>query len=1186
LPVKHFDVRSVSSLRAHLRSYLPTACSLLVGLIGLRFLGYQLASADRHVAWLSVVVFAALSFLVQRSSFHLSPPSVPSLAGVIDVAALLALGPVDGALVAVLSGVTYLESSALRHRKFARRYLLEIPLFNAGLKALMVFLGASLYLRLGGPLPLLHLDLPALLATGALCVAWFVLDHLGWGLWDLIEGGGQRLRSVVQDAFPRTVLIELFTLPFSVLIALAYTRLDWPAFGLMALVIASVALLAQRWADARSELLQRVAELSTIEQVGRTIAQAQLDVDEICQLMYQWAGKIADATFFHLGLFDGDDYTLRLLVREGEVLPPRTLRMAPGIGLVTWIRESKQPLLVRDLPREIESLPARPIYLSDNPPRSALYVPLLAGDLVIGTLSLQSFRRNAYGKSDLRVLWAMASQAAVAIQKAQLYAQEQKKARQLETIGQVSRQVTATLELHELFTRMAGLIRANFGYYHVAVYTADPERKAVSFQASASAGDQDVAFDVKWGEGLIGWVAAHGQAVTVNDVENDTRYRCIDALDETQSELVVPLLLEGEPVGVLDVQSDRIDAFGPDDLFILETLGAQIAVAIQAARLYEAEQQQAWFSTALLQVADAMSQVSSMDDVLSSIVRLTPILAGVDRCAVFLWDVDAQIFTPAETYGFAPDLRETLEQMEFPEAAMPALDLVRWGKTHLLVDTTSDSGLVPASMVDTFDIQQMALLPLLAQGELLGVMMVDYAGKPHDFNERLLGMLVGIANQAAMVLEIARLVQAQQEEAYVSMALLQVSEAVSRSTDLEETLATVVRITPILVGVETCALLLWDSDAATFLPYHQYGLKGEHQVAFWQLYLEQSDPLVRELNKEHRLIDLQELPCSPNIVAALGRGALLALPISTKQDLLGIMFVEYAGPGPQFTQRWMNILSGIAGQAAIAIENDRLLQEAAEQERMKQELAVAQRIQASFLPEGCPHVSGWELAAIWRSARQVSGDFYDFIPLPPRVVDQGTAPDRMGLVIADVADKGVPAALFMALSRTLVRTMAIDGRPPALAISRANELILADARSGLFVTLFYTILEAGSDEITFVNAGHVPPLIVRADSHRIEELRVPGIALGILENIQAEEHTAFLGPGDLLVLYTDGVTDAADAGQQRFGAERLRQVLSTHRLQSAEELANRIWDAVATFVGGAAQFDDFTLVIARRQPNN
>jgi sigma-B regulation protein RsbU (phosphoserine phosphatase) len=269
----------------------------------------------------------------------------------------------------------------------------------------------------------------------------------------------------------------------------------------------------------------------------------------------------------------------------------------------------------------------------------------------------------------------------------------------------------------------------------------------------------------------------------------------------------------------------------------------------------------------------------------------------------------------------------------------------------------------------------------------------------------------------------------------------------------------------------------------------------------------------------------------------------------------------------------------------MAIENDLLLQEAAEQERMKQELAVAQRIQASLLPECCPDVSGWDLAAIWRSARQVSGDFYDFIPLPSSGNNQRLDEGRMGLVIADVADKGVPAALFMALSRTLVRTMAIDGRAPSVAIARANDLILADARSGLFVTLFYAIIQPESGEITYVNAGHMPTLVVRAVDGAVEELRAPGIALGILPSAQFQdwkEWNALLEPGDTLILYTDGVTDASDSEEQRFGMERLRQAVSAHRHLSAAKLVETIHEAVETFVGSAAQFDDFTLLVAKR----
>jgi serine phosphatase RsbU (regulator of sigma subunit)/putative methionine-R-sulfoxide reductase with GAF domain len=1168
------------------------AYGLSVGFGGLGALVYGVLVSENRLPWLPILLFAGLSFLVQRSSLHLGSPVVHSLAGVIDVAAVLALGPLGGATVAAISGLTYLELNALRHRNLTLRYLLAVPLFNAGLKVLIALLSGELFQLLDGSLPLgagqplsvpqNHMTQDVVLAFGAVCFSWFILDHIGWGILDYLEGGRDRLSAFVRDALSQALLVELVPLPFSLVVALVYTRLHWLAFGLVALAIVAVALLAQRWADARGELTQRVAELTTIEQVGRAVAKVQLDVDELCRLMYEHASQIADATIFHLGLFDGDEYILKLWMREGHLEPQRSFHMEPGVGLVNWLRVSRKPILVGDFGKEMDSLPAKPAYVSDKPPRSAIFVPLIAGETVIGTMSVQSFRRHAYGDSDLRVLSAMANQAAVAIQKAQLFDQERKRARQLETIGQVGRQVTATLELDELFEQTVHLIRENFGYYHVAVYTADPERQVVTFQAGASAGDRNIAFEVEWDQGLIGWVAAHAEAVLVNDVEHDDRYLYIKALQETRSELTVPLLLEGELVGVLDVQSNQADAFGPDDRFILETLGDQIAIAIQEAHLYEAERQQAWLSTALLQVADSMSQVSDMDEVLGTIVRLTPILAGVDRCAILLWDSDLELFVPAETHGLTPELRDVFETWSFLPGAVPALDLVHWEKMPILVHAGGEDLLIPHDMAATFDIQEMLLLPLLTQGELLGVMMVDYAGRAHHFSERMIDMLTGIANQAAMVIQSARLVQAQQEEAYVSMALLQVADAVNRSTELAEALSTVARITPMLAGVEACAIFLWDSAARTLVPYQQYGLEHGVLPAFWELRFGEDEFLARELLAGKPFVTLRDLAENP-AAAILGRDSLIALPLVTKGGMLGMMSVDYSGPIQRITQRWMNILIGIAGQAAIAIENDRLLQESAEQERLKQELDVARRIQVSFLPECCPVVPGWELAAVWRSAREVGGDFYDFIPLPVEPGSASAGPGRTGVVIADVADKGVPAALFMALSRTLVRTMAIDGRSPAVSIARANDLILADARSDLFVTLFYAILHPNSGEVEYVNAGHMPPLLVRAADGSAEELRTHGMALGILPDIKFEDRSVRLNPGDTFVFYTDGVVEASDSELQMFGREQLRAVVSAHRGESAVELVQTIDETIAAFVGDTPQFDDFTLVVARRK---
>ncbi len=1164
--------------------------SLLVGLAGLGLLACDLVVHRRQLPWGAILVFIVLSFLVQRSSFHLGSPVVHSLAGVIDLAAVLALGPVAGAAVAALSGLTYLELNALRHQRLDRYHLADIPLFNAGLKVLMAFAAGAMFQAINGPLPLAAVGpglaggpgARALLALGCACLLWFALDHVAWGILDYLQGGKERLRLFFRDAVPSAFLVELLPLPFSLVVALVYVHLSWMAFAIQALVIVAVAVLAQRWATARAKLTQRVTELSTIEQVSAAIAQAQLDVDELCRLMYEHASRIADTTIFHLGLFDGDEYTIKLWMRQGQPQPSRTFRLVPGVGLVNWMRSSKQPLLVGDFEREKDRLPAQPVYIADQPPSSALFVPLMAGETVIGIMAVQSFRRYAYGESDLRVLSAMGNQAAVAIQKARLYAQERRRARQLATIGEVSRQVSATLDLGELFQKVVDLIRNNFGYYHVGIFTADRQRQTVTFQASASAGQPAVAVEAAWGEGLIGWVAAHGQAVVVNDVENDARYRCVEALDETRSELVVPLLLEGELVGLLDVQSDQINAFGPDDLFILETLGSQVAVAIHKARLYEAEQQQAWFATALLQVADTMSHVSDMDAVLTTIVRLTPLLAGVDRCALLLWDGEAGAFVPAQTHGLSRELRETFDHLLFPEGSFPALDLVRWEKSPRLVSAADDGGLIPPDLVKTFDIQEVLLLPLLAQNELLGVMMVDYAGATHPFSPRLIDMLTGIANQAAMVIYSARLVQAQQEEAYVSMALLQVAEAVSRSTDLAETLAAIARITPMLVGVEVCAFFLRDPATAAFVPYRQYGLKGAARAAFGSRSFPADDPWIRELLAGRTFVTLPDLPgWVVGEPEEKGRRSLLALPLVSKGEVLGVMVVDYAGSTQRFADRWMNILAGIAGQAALAVENDRLLQEAAEQERMKQELEVARRIQTSFLPERCPQVPGWGLAVLWRSARQVGGDFYDFFSLPP---DRGaTAGDRLGLLVADVADKGVPAALFMVLSRTLVRTMALDGRPPAAAVSRANDLILADARSGLFVTLCYAVLHPDSGEVRYVNAGHMPPLLVRAASGVVEVLPSAGMALGVMPNLQFEEQTAHLEPGDLLVLYTDGVVEALDTGLQMFGRERLLEVVSAHRHRSAEELVQAVDQALTAFTGDAPQFDDLTLLVVKRK---
>jgi sigma-B regulation protein RsbU (phosphoserine phosphatase) len=244
----------------------------------------------------------------------------------------------------------------------------------------------------------------------------------------------------------------------------------------------------------------------------------------------------------------------------------------------------------------------------------------------------------------------------------------------------------------------------------------------------------------------------------------------------------------------------------------------------------------------------------------------------------------------------------------------------------------------------------------------------------------------------------------------------------------------------------------------------------------------------------------------------------------------------------------------------------------AEKRAAERELSLAGQIQASFLPRTLPRVPGWQLTATLRSARQTCGDFYDVFPLPN---------GRVGLVMADVADKGTPAALYMALSRTLIRTFAIIYHTrPDYALRAANHRLLADSDSDLFVTTFLGVLDPAGGTLTYSNAGHNPPFLVRADDAR--PLTHTGIPLGMFIGQEWKSRSVTIAPGELLLLYTDGVTEAHNGDAHLFASERLLAVARAHRHEPAQAVQQAVLNAVATFTGDAPQFDDIALLVVKR----
>ena len=317
-------------------------------------------------------------------------------------------------------------------------------------------------------------------------------------------------------------------------------------------------------------------------------------------------------------------------------------------------------------------------------------------------------------------------------------------------------------------------------------------------------------------------------------------------------------------------------------------------------------------------------------------------------------------------------------------------------------------------------------------------------------------------------------------------------------------------------------------------------------------------------------------------VMILGLRAILCVPLMIKDQILGVVYVDNRLRAGIFTQADLELLTAIASSAAVAIENARLYQVAVERGRLQRELQMAYEIQTDLLPHQTPQIPGWEFAARWQPAREVAGDYYDFIWLD---LDPGKGKRSLpglGIVIADVSDKGMPAALFMALTRSTIRASVGHSLLPADGIAHANRLVCADSKSGMFVTLFYGLLDPVANGFTYVNAGHNPPLLYRAEQNRLLELSRTGMALGVVADSSFEQNRVKLHSGDFVLLYTDGVIDAMDAQQREFGEERLRRVVFEQRYAPVEEMVAALEQAVREFVGASAPFDDMTIVGLKR----
>lgn len=366
----------------------------------------------------------------------------------------------------------------------------------------------------------------------------------------------------------------------------------------------------------------------------------------------------------------------------------------------------------------------------------------------------------------------------------------------------------------------------------------------------------------------------------------------------------------------------------------------------------------------------------------------------------------------------------------------------------------------------------------------------------------------------------------------------------------------------------------------TEMPGSEQKVEQGDDIQLSEFKLSADDPLVQKIaerKKEVTIYDIQEDPFFEAGRESYQKTfdqieATLLIPLIYEDQLTGFISLGQKKSGKLYRREDIKLLNTLANQGAVAIENARLLEEVIEKERMEEELAIARDLQMSMLPGTHPEIGGFKIDAVSIQAREVGGDFYDFIEM---------GEEKVGLVIGDVTGKSVSGALVMSASRSVFRMLSQEDLTVGEIMIRANQRIKKDIKSGMFVALLYAVLDAKGKALSLCSAGQTQPIHLSVKTGEANLLETEGdtLPLGILEDAEYRETRLSLGTGDRVVFYTDGIVEAMDKEGEMFGFERLQELIRGSQSKTAEELLKEIIDTVNGFAAGATQHDDLTVIV-------
>ncbi|HNR01312.1 MAG TPA: GAF domain-containing protein [Anaerolineaceae bacterium] len=943
-----------------------------------------------------------------------------------------------------------------------------------------------------------------------------------------------------------------------------------------------------------NNLQQQASRISAVSEIGSAISSI-LDLDLLLKEVVSVIEKRFGIPYVHI--FTVHSNRGKVIFEAGTGAKARNLKPtswafdldAPA-GILPHVARTGKSYISNDVNSDPLYVPSKNF---SQKVKSELAVPLTFGNNVLGVLDLQTDKINYFTRSEQELFESLASGIAQSIRNATLFRTERWRRSVADSFRDTAGSLVSNLALPEMLDRVLSALEKNLPCDASAVWLLDDD-------TSIPVDDRPLRLAAVRGVSSKKITESTLSSITVRSFLNYGINSALYAIRKPgdpygplgaarkfkpgYSSLAVPLRSGEENLGVLTMAHRAEGRYGSEAADIALTLASYAAVAIQNAHLYTSAQEEAWSSTVLLQVAEAMQSINGVDSLLSTMTRLTPLLVGVEQCAIYLLKPDKETFEMKSWYGFQPAENEMIAS-DTESVAM--LKLKATLAPVIIEDPKQELGMRSLQYSDKTS--TLVLIPLMAHGELHGAFLVCHNsqgefGVLNKFSDQTLAILQGIAQQTAVGLENILLLENRQEEAYITAVLLQVAQAVVSQNQLDDILDTIVQLMPILVGVDTCVIYLWDKNNLRFLPAKAVAPTHAEQDEIIRHTYSQGEFLLLDklIETDHMIgcrLEKADLPirswrtlaCQEEISPLLVENSnwLLGFPLSIKGEKYGVMLTRESNVQASYHQKRVELIKGVAQQTALAIQNERLKEEMVGRERVEREFQLARQIQKTFLPQSIPGIQGWDFDLRWRTAREVGGDFYDVFR---------TRNNKLAFAIADVSDKGMPAALYMTVTRTLIRSAVQTIESPDEVLKRVNELLYEESQNGMFVTAIFALLDPLTGILEYSNAGHNLPLLFRGKTQKVEKLKKGGIALGVVEDGKYTCHQVQIKEQDTLLLYTDGVTEAFSSSGEQFSESRVIDALQNNLYSSSAELLENLEDLINTFRKGEPPSDDLTML--------